>query len=62
MGVADTLMVGRVGKESLAAAGAANSVYFLIVLIGIGTFTAIAPLISIAHSVRGQSIISVSGI
>ncbi len=41
-------MVGRVGKESLAAAGAANSVYFLIVLIGIGIFTAIAPLISIA--------------
>jgi MATE family multidrug resistance protein len=46
MGVADVLMIGKLDATNLAAAGLANAVYFLISIIGIGTLTAISPLIA----------------
>jgi MATE family multidrug resistance protein len=46
MGVADIVMIGRIDATNLAAAGLANSVYFLITILGIGTLTAISPLVA----------------
>jgi MATE family multidrug resistance protein len=46
MGVADIVMIGRLDATNLAAAGLANSVYFLITILGIGTLTAISPLVA----------------
>jgi len=49
MGVADIVMVGRLESTNLAAAGLANSVYFLSTILGIGTLTAISPLVAKAR-------------
>jgi len=46
MGVADIVMIGKLDATHLAAAGLANSVYFLIGILGIGTLTAISPLVA----------------
>jgi len=46
MGVADTVMIGKLDATNLAAAGLANSVYFLITILGIGTLTAVSPLVA----------------
>lgn len=46
MGVADMVMIGQIDATNLAAAGLANSVYFLITILGIGTLTAISPLVA----------------
>jgi multidrug resistance protein, MATE family len=46
MGVADIVMIGKLDATNLAAAGLANSVYFLITILGIGTLTAISPLVA----------------
>ena len=46
MGVADMVMIGQIDATNLAAAGLANSVYFLIGILGIGTLTAISPLVA----------------
>ncbi|MCK6602153.1 MAG: MATE family efflux transporter [Bacteroidetes bacterium] len=43
-GFADTLMVGRVGADYLAAASVANSVFVLIMVVGLGLTFAISPL------------------
>ncbi len=48
MGVVDTLMVGRLGAVPLAAASVANSLFILILIVGIGVSFAITPLVSIA--------------
>lgn len=50
MGVVDTAMVGRVGKDDVAAAGVANSVFILISVFGFGLSSAISPLSSIAKA------------
>lgn len=50
MQVADTLMIGRIDATNLAAAGAANSVYFLICILGIGSLTAVSPLVAKAKA------------
>lgn len=50
MGVADNIMVGHLGAEALAAAGVANAVYFLVMVLAIGTLTAVAPKIASYHS------------
>lgn len=47
MGVVDSLMVGRLGAENLAASSIANSVFFLIFVIGLGITFAISPLVAI---------------
>ncbi len=43
VGVADNVMVGRVGKESLAAASLANSIFMIFLVLGIGMSLAITP-------------------
>ncbi len=59
MGVVDTLMVGGLGAVPLAAASVANSLFILILIIGIGISYAITPLVSIAS---GANQISECGI
>jgi MATE family multidrug resistance protein len=46
MGVADVVMIGRVDATNLAAAGFANAIYFLITILGIGTMSAVSPLVA----------------
>jgi multidrug resistance protein, MATE family len=46
MGMADVMMVGKLDATNLAAVGASNAVYFLVVILGIGTLTAISPLVA----------------
>jgi MATE family multidrug resistance protein len=48
-GVADTVMVGRVGESSIAAASLANGLFFFIFVIGIGISFAATPLVAEAH-------------
>lgn len=50
MGVADTIMIGRIDATNLAAAGLANAIYFLITILGMGTLTAVSPLIAKAKA------------
>jgi MATE family multidrug resistance protein len=46
MGVADMVMIGQIDATNLAAAGLGNSVFFLISILGIGTLTAVSPLVA----------------
>lgn len=46
MAMADVMMVGKLDAANLAAVGASNAVYFLINIIGIGTLTAVSPLVA----------------
>lgn len=48
VGVADNIMVGRLGAEPLAAASLANSIFFLILMFGIGISMAITPMVAAA--------------
>jgi multidrug resistance protein, MATE family len=50
MGVCDNVMVGVLGPANLAAGGVANSIFFLIAIIGIGVMSLIAPLTSAAKA------------
>jgi MATE family multidrug resistance protein len=50
MGVADTVMVGELGADDLAAAGISNSIFFVISIIGIGVMSLVSPLIATAKS------------
>lgn len=47
MGVVDSLMVGRVGADSLAASSLAGGIFFLLLVVGIGINTAVTTLTSI---------------
>jgi len=47
MGVVDSIMVGRLGAVSLAAASLGNSLIFIILIIGIGSSIVVSPLIAI---------------
>ncbi|WP_158856863.1 MATE family efflux transporter [Lunatibacter salilacus] len=49
VGVVDNVMVGRLGAETLAAASLANSIFFLIMMFGIGISMAITPLVAVAE-------------
>jgi MATE family multidrug resistance protein len=49
MGVADNIQVGKLGAAPIAAAGIANSVFFLIAIIGMGTLSVIAPQVAAAY-------------
>jgi MATE family multidrug resistance protein len=51
MGVADTIMVGRLGATELAGASLGNSLYFLLACLGIGLTSVISPLVAQA---KGQ--------
>jgi multidrug resistance protein, MATE family len=46
MGVADVVMIGKVDATNLAAAAFANSIFFLVSILGIGTLTAVSPLVA----------------
>ncbi|MCF8305649.1 MAG: MATE family efflux transporter [Ignavibacteriales bacterium] len=48
LGLVDTMMVGRVGTDYLAASALINSIFFLIMIWGIGMSLAITPLVAIA--------------
>jgi multidrug resistance protein, MATE family len=54
MGLADTLMVGRVGTIPLAACALANTVVSVLMVFGIGLLTAVSVQVSHAHG-RGHS-------
>ena len=47
MGVVDSIMVGRLGPVSLAAASLGNSLIFIILIIGLGSSTVVSPLVAI---------------
>lgn len=49
VGVIDNVMVGRLGAETLAAASLANSIFFLVMMFGIGISMAITPLVAVAE-------------
>src|SRR6478609_8967626 len=46
MGLTDTIMLGAVGKNEVAAIGVANQVYFLFTVLGMGTLGALAPMVA----------------
>lgn len=48
VGVADSMMVGRLGAEPLAAASLANSIFFVLLMFGIGVSMSITPLVAMA--------------
>ncbi|WP_288371393.1 MATE family efflux transporter [uncultured Algoriphagus sp.] len=49
VGVADSMMVGQLGALPLAAASLANSIFFVLMMFGMGVSMGITPLISIAE-------------
>ena len=49
MGVVDIVMIGKLGATHLAAASLANAIYFLISILGIGTLTAVSPIVAKAQ-------------
>lgn len=56
MGTVDTLMVGRVGVDALAAAAIANAWSFAVLLFGVGIVHGIDPIVSQAHGAgRGEA-------
>jgi MATE family multidrug resistance protein len=48
VGVADSMMVGRLGAVPLAAASLANSIFFVVLMFGIGISMAMTPLVAMA--------------
>lgn len=49
VGVADSMMVGRLGAVQLAAASLGNSIFFVILMFGMGITMGITPLVSMAE-------------
>ncbi len=54
VGVADSMMVGRIGALPLAAASLANGIFFVVMMFGIGVSMGITPLVSRADG-KGKS-------
>ena len=50
VGVADSMMVGRLGAETLAAASLANSIFFVTMMFGIG----VSSIVELANTDRLQ--------
>ena len=46
MGFFDTIQIGGLGKEYIAASGFANGIYWMIILLGMGILFAVSPLVS----------------
>jgi MATE family multidrug resistance protein len=55
VGVADSLMVGQLGAEPLAAASLANVVFYLIMVFGLGVSLAVTPLVAAADGESDHS-------
>lgn len=49
MGLVDTIMVGRLGKEALAGVALGNTVFFFLVVTSMGVVMAVGPMVSQAH-------------
>lgn len=58
VGVADSMMVGRLGAEPLAAASLGNSIFFVVLMFGIGVSMAITPLVAMADGEKRKKRIS----
>lgn len=54
MGITDTLMLGNVSKEAVAASGVANQIYFLFTVLGMGTIAAMAPMIATSKGAQND--------
>src|SRR5437762_3565998 len=52
MGVVDTLMVGHLSPQALAAAALGNLYYYNVIVLGMGTLMALDPLVSQAVGAR----------
>lgn len=50
MGSIDVMMLGKIGYEAVSATGLANSILFLIIVIGFGIMAALSPLIAEANA------------
>jgi multidrug resistance protein, MATE family len=59
VGVADNIMVGRLGAEPLAAASLANSIFFMVLMFGTGVSMAMTPLVAMAQGEKNYSNIAV---
>ncbi len=59
VGIVDSIMVGRVGVEPLAAASFANAIFFLLLTFGLGVSFATTPLIAAADGENDHHKISV---
>ena len=57
VGVADSVMVGRLGTEPLAAAALGNSIWIVIFVIGYGISQALTPIVARAHSEKRKRLI-----
>lgn len=57
VGVADSVMVGRLGTEPLAAAALGNSIWVVIFVIGYGISQALTPIVARAHSEKKSRLI-----
>ena len=58
VGVADNIMVGKLGAIPLAACSLANAVFFLLLTFGIGVSYAITPLVATADGAKNRFVIS----
>lgn len=58
VGVADSMMVGRLGAEPLAAASLGNSIFYVVMMFGIGVSMAMTPLVAMADGKRNPKRIS----
>lgn len=52
MGVTDAVMIGRVGKVSLAAAALTHGLFMLVFIVGIGVLMSVSVLVARAHGAR----------
>lgn len=55
MGFFDTIQIGGLGAEYIAASGLANTVYWLLTLLGVGVLFAVAPLVSEAFGEKNEA-------
>ena len=58
MGVVDTMMVGRVSAEALAAVALGNVYFFAVIVIGMGTLMALDPVVAQAVGARDEPAIA----
>lgn len=54
LGLTDTIMLGRFGKNELAAAGLSNQIFFLTSVLGIGVMTALTPIVASSKGAKNQ--------
>ena len=59
VGIADSVMVGQIGVEPLAAASFANAIFFLLLTFGLGVSFAMTPLVASADGEKDTSKISI---